>query len=84
MRFNTIVRINNSTEEEEVKKLIVNIANENRSRNLKKGIRLINGNVLAALNGTDYIEDKYTVRISFDSYKVPRIVYRYLLEKTYL
>lgn len=79
MKFNTIIRLNSSTEDGDAKRLIVNIANENRYQNLKKGIRLIKGNVTLGLNGTDYIEDKYTVRISFDAYKVPRIISRHLL-----
>lgn len=79
MRFNTIVRINNSTEKEEAAKLIANIANENTAKNLKKGIRLMKGNVTLGLNGTDYVEDKFTALISFTAYKVPHIVSRRFL-----
>lgn len=81
MKFNTIIRINNSTEELEVKKLLVNTANENLTRNLKKGIRLMNGTVTLGLNGIDYVEDKYTALISFDSYKIPRIISNYFFKK---
>ena len=37
------------------------------------------GNVTLGLNGTDYVEDKFTALISFTAYKVPRIVSQHLL-----
>ena len=79
MRFNTIIRINNSTEKEEAAKLIANITNENTAKKLKKGIRLMKGNVTLGLNGTDYVEDKFSALLSFTAYKVPRFVSQHLL-----
>jgi hypothetical protein len=81
-RFKSIVRINNSIKDEDAKKIIINIAKKSRALNLKKGIRLMNASAIAGLNGTDFIEDKYSVIISFDCFKVPRIVSHYLLRKT--
>ena len=82
MRFNTIIRFNNSTDKSEVLKTIVSISNENKIRNLKKGIRLMNGNVtMAVADGNDFVEDKFTTLIKFDTYKIPRIISGYILKK---
>ena len=82
MRFNTIIRFNNNTDKSEVMKTIVSISNENKIRNLKKGIRLMNGNVtMAVADGNDFVEDKFTTLIKFDTYKIPRIISGYILKK---
>ena len=82
MRFNTIIRFNNSTDKSEVLKTIVSISNENKIRNLKKGIRLMNGNVtMAVADGNDFVQDKFTTLIKFDTYKIPRIISGYILKK---
>ena len=82
MRFNTIIRFNNNTDKSEVLKTIVSISNENKIRNLKKGIRLMNGNVtMAVADGNDFVEDKFTTLIKFDTYKIPRIISGYILKK---
>ena len=82
MKYNSVARFSYNTEASEIKKSVVDISNGDKLRNLKKGIRLINGNVVLGANGpSDFIENKFTAVISYDAYKIPRIVSRHLLTK---
>ncbi|HEY5392148.1 MAG TPA: hypothetical protein VIJ57_08550 [Hanamia sp.] len=48
---------------------------------LKKGKRLFIKDITCGINGNDFVEDKFSIVIRFNSFKCPIIVSRMLLNK---
>lgn len=67
--------------DETVIKIVCGLISRNKKQSLlKKSLRLMNGFVQVAFYGQDFMMARKTVKVSFDPYKVPRIIKSYLLK----
>ena len=81
MNYAAFITIPDSHPHEEVLKLATALNKQECFFKLKKGIRLFFKDAKTGLNGEDFRNAQYTLRLRFIGYRIPRFLKTYLLSK---